>query len=86
MRTAPQSTDQWPTLVATASTQEISAGLGDRHAHCRTGCKPRPDDSTPCESHCGGADINKRDNICLNPFLWGCISGNLDVVRMGDSN
>ena len=91
MRTAPQSSDQWPTLVATASAQEISAGLGDRDLDAtdtvgRTAAliaaKAGRRDvlATLIEA---GADINTQDNICLNPFLWGCISGNVELVRMG---
>lgn len=91
MRTAPQSSDQWPTLVATASAQEISAGLGDRDLDAtdtvgRTAAliaakAGRLDVlATLIEA---GADINTQDNICLNPFLWGCISGNVELVRMG---
>lgn len=90
MRTAPQSADQWPTLVATAPMQAISAGLGDRDLDA-TDTVGRT--AALIAAKAGrldvlaflieaGADINKQDDICLNPFLWGCISGNLDLVRM----
>lgn len=29
-----------------------------------------------------GVDINRQDNMSLNPFLWGCINNDLKVVKM----
>ncbi|MGO1383322.1 MAG: ankyrin repeat domain-containing protein [Arachnia sp.] len=90
MRTTPQSSDQWPTLAAAASAQEISAGLKgwDLNATDTVGrtaaliaAKAGRLDVLAILIE-AGADINVQDNICLNPFLWGCISGNLDLVRM----
>ncbi|MDO5736881.1 MAG: ankyrin repeat domain-containing protein [Propionibacteriaceae bacterium] len=89
-RTSPQSATQWPTLVATAPLDEITAGLGDREIDAtdtlgRTAAliaakAGRLDVLTALID--AGADINAQDNICLNPFLWGCISGNLELVRL----
>ncbi len=91
MRTAPQTADQWPTLVATAPLEEISSSLGERDLDAtdtvgRTAAliAAKAGRLDVLASLIGaGADINKQDNICLNPYLWGCISGNLDLVRMG---
>ncbi len=90
MRTVPQSADQWPTLVATAPAQRISAVMGDhdldatdtvgRTAALIAAKAGRMDVLANLIE--AGADINKQDHICLNPFLWGCISGNLELVRM----
>jgi len=29
-----------------------------------------------------GADIDLQDQICLNPFLYGCINGKLELVKI----
>lgn len=29
-----------------------------------------------------GADVDLQDQTCLNPFLYGCIKGNLELVKM----
>ena len=90
MRTVPQSSGEWPSLVATAPLEEIVGSLADRdlNATDTTGrvavliaakAGRREVVAALIEA---GADINVQDNICLNPFLWGCISGDLQLVRM----
>lgn len=90
MRTAPQSADQWPTLVATAALDEIAGGLADRELDA-TDTLGRTASLIAAKAGRldvlkvlieAGADVDKQDFICLNPFLWGCISGNLELVRM----
>lgn len=90
MRTAPQSASQWPTLVAHAPMGDIEAGLRDhdidatdtvgRTAVLIAAKAGRHD--VVAALMAAGADIDKQDNICLNPFLWGCISGDLELVQM----
>lgn len=90
MRTAPQSAAQWPTLAATAAVEDIADGLADRDLNAtdtlgRTAAliaaKAGRLDVVAVLIE-AGANIDLQDNICLNPFLWGCISGNLGLVRM----
>ncbi len=91
MRATVQRADQWPTLVATATTEEIAAAIAGgadidatdtvgRTAILIAAKAGRLDVvATLIEA---GADIDAQDNISLNPFLWGCISGNTELVRM----
>ncbi len=90
MRTAPQSATEWPTLVATAPAEEITAGLAARDVDAtdtlgRTAvliaAKAGRLDVVSALIE-AGADIDLQDNVSLNPFLWGCISGNLELVRL----
>ena len=90
MRTSPQKSSEWPTLVATAPLEEIVGELAGRDLDAtdtvgRTAAliaaKAGRRDVLAALIE-AGADINKQDNICLNPFLWGCISGDLETVRM----
>lgn len=90
MRTAPQNSTQWPTLVATAPLEEITGGLAGRDLNAtdtlgRTAvliaAKAGRLDVVAALID-AGANIDLQDNISLNPFLWGCISGNLELVRM----
>ena len=89
MRTTPQGSHEWPTLVATEELDTITSGLERRDLDA-TDTLGRT--AALIAAKAGrldvlkalidaGADINKKDNICLNPFLWGCISGNLELVR-----
>lgn len=91
MRTPPQRSDEWPTLAATATTDQIDAVLAEGADVDATDTVGRT--AILIAAKAGrldvvrhlvavGADVDRQDQICLNPFLWGCISGNLDLVRL----
>lgn len=91
MRTPPQRADEWPTLAATATPEQIDAQLAVGADLDATDTVGRT--AVLIAAKAGrldvverlidaGADIDKQDQICLNPFLWGCISGNLELVKL----
>ncbi len=82
MRTALQSASAWPTLVATAPVGDINTALAERDldATDTLGRTAALIAAKACRLDVlavllsAGADINKQDNTCLNPFLWGASS------------
>ena len=91
MRTPPQRSDEWPTLAATATPEQIDAALAAGADVDATDTVGRTAILIAAKAGrldvvrhliAAGADIDSQDQICLNPFLWGCISGNPELVRI----
>lgn len=86
----PQS--HWPALAQTATPAEIDAALQagadinyaePKHGNTAILLAARGANyEGVAHLIARGADVNKQNRICLNPFLWGCISGDLRLVRM----
>lgn len=90
MRQPKQQQNEWPTLVATATPEQVAEAVTQGAPINGTDTEGRTAILIAAKAgrldvvrHLieAGADIDQQDLVCLNPFLWGCISGNLELVK-----
>lgn len=91
MRSAMQGADEWPTVVRTASLDDIRQAMASGSAADAADSLGRS--AILLAAQAGrldavrllieaGADIDHQDSVRLNPLLLGCLTGNLELVRM----